>query len=447
MTADAPVPGPLLGLDVGTSAAKGALFAADGTVLSRVRRPLPPLRTDGAAAWQPLEEVAEAAEAALRELLGEAGGAAGVALTTQRDTLILLDGDRRPLTPLISWADRRDRAHPSIWHALGSSREARLLEEAAHARSLASLLCERWTGRAAESESTLSRHLHGSALEALRERTGGRVGLPEIVPPGSGVGSLDAGPTLHQAAGDKNCELLAMDVDRPGRAGLSLGSAVSLGVLASGRPEDVPGTVATAAALEGRWNVETGLTAGMRGGDVLEDWFGPSTEVVSGLDPDVVVVPYFEGALDRPHGRLLIWGLEGDDPAARCRRGWRQGVVAELRRLRPRLEEAAGAEVESVRVGGGGSREPGWARLLADALAVPVEVDAEEGGWEGCRGAVLAVLRRARPDHTPATVPPREARVRTVEPDPEGRSAWERYAERYEALAAAAAGQSIAPRP
>lgn len=432
-----------MGLDVGTSGAKGVVFAPDGSHLARARRPLPPLETRERAAWQRLDRVVEAAEAVLTKLLAQCRPATSpvrVALATQRDTLVLLDRAHRPLTPLLSWADRRDRTYPSIWHALEASGEDRLLERSAYARSLASYLSERWTGRAAESTSTLPRHLKGEALDALREREGDPVELPEIVPPGTEVGTTEGGASLHQAAGDKNCELLGMGVDGEGRAGLSLGSAVSLGMLSAGRPEAVPGTVATPAARDGRWNVETGLTAGMRGREILERWFGAGGHIGPELDPDVVVVPYFEGALDRPEGRLLIWGLGEDRTPERCLRGWRQGVVAELRRLRPRLEEAAGAGVETVRLGGGGSREPAWARLVADAFDVPVELVPGEKGWEGCRGAALAVLGEKGWDGASSPPPSLSRRIRTVEPDPEGREAWERYATRYAAFAAAAGG-------
>jgi len=455
-----------VGLDVGTSSAKAAAFDVGGGVVSRARVSLPPVETDGPAAWQPLAEVVAAAERALTELFGSGAeadatggrsGAAGtggpgagadgadvgraddggagtvelVALTAQRDTAVLFRRDGEPLSELISWRDGRAAAAGSLWDALADEEPAALARLGA-VRSLPSLLAGRWTGRPMETPATLPLHLRGRSRRRLAARTGGggTVELPErrplgeagapLRPAGTGLpASLDGVP-LHVTAGDKNCEMLGHGVRRPGAGSVSLGSAISLGTLAGGTPVETAGdgpVYRSPAAVPGRENVEVGLVSGLEGES------GPAGSVARALDSagrgavgdgaagegargagcpdgrlrtDIWCAPYFRGALDAPGALPRFAGLAGDAEPRELAQAWAQGVAGELRRLRPILERAAGARLERLVVGGGRAASPGWARLLAEALGLPVERAAD--AWSGARGAVASLqLARGEP--------------------------------------------------
>jgi sugar (pentulose or hexulose) kinase len=88
--------------------------------------------------------------------------------------------------------------------------------------------------------------------------------------------------------------------------------------------------------------------------------------------------------------------------------------------LRGQLDDlrATGSAPVRVMLAGGGSRDPGWRQLLADALAAPLKPAADpETGWLTARGAALLAARAAglviradppdRSDRIPALVEPR----------------------------------------
>ncbi|MCB9674524.1 MAG: hypothetical protein H6737_05365 [Alphaproteobacteria bacterium] len=349
-------------IDIGTSSVKGARFDAHGTVVAHAVRSIPGVVRDGAAVTQDLGAVLAAADA-VRDAVGS--GAAGLCVTTQRDTAVL-DGT------LISWMDGRAAAHGSLWDVLDPAGKA--------VRTLPSAVLERWTGRAVETEASRSARLRDD-LDRLRALG---CTLPELVPLGEPAGTWNGVP-VYPTAGDKNCALLGNGATSE-VAGLSLGSAVSLGLRAQGVPKGRPGVFVSHAALHGRWDVETGLVAGMSARDGLAAWL-PIDRAPGDFADDLWMLPHFAGALDRPATGVLF-GLRADTPPVAIANAWAQGVVAELVRLRPALEAEAGGQITRIRLSGGGA-QPGWDALVADAFDVPVE--RVHGRLAGCRGAVDAV--------------------------------------------------------
>lgn len=446
-----------IGVDVGTSAVKAALFGPGGEVRSRSVRTLPPIQTRGAAAWQPLEPVARAAEGVLADLELAGGGPAGggtelVALTAQRDTAVLLDRAGRPCSELISWRDGRAAGAGSLWDALAGE-DADLPARLGAVRALPSFLSERWTGRALETPASLSMHLRAPARRRLAGVVGGpdAVDVPDVRPLGEAAARIRSdreglpgelgGVLLHVTAGDKNCEMLANGVRRPGRGFLSLGSAVSLGTLAAAggaAGSDGP-AYRSPAALRRRRNVEVGLVGGLDGSGALPGSREAELRPDGRLRPDVWCVPYFRGALDAPGARALVAGLGEETDRGAMEQAWAQGVVAELRRLRPGLESAAGAALEGVVVGGGGGTAPGWARLVADALDLPARRTPDP--WAGARGAVAAVLLEEAPGRAEALLGEhRWGRGGWLEPDPPAVDRWDRYFPTYAVLSRCARG-------
>jgi len=412
-----------VGLDVGTSQAKAAAFTSDGTRVCEARAALPDIRSEGAARWQPVLEVVSAAEEALFRL-SKAGAPrirwSHLCLTTQRDTLILLDEHRVPLDALgrqgppalISWRDRR----PAL-QSPGSS-------EIRGAQGLPAFLSERWTGMAAECEAARSWRLNATWI-------GAQVGVPPSVPLGASTGEWD-GVAVHLAGGDKNCEFLAAGVTSPETAGLSLGSAISLGMISATRPPERPGVVVSPGALLGRWNAETGLPLGMDGVELLGDPLNVPAPPSSGI----FIVPYFAPPLDAAPGSgalPTIAGATPRTPRSELRQAWARGVVCELRRLRPHLEASAQARIREIVITGGGSAAGlPFARYMADAFQVPVEETADP--WLASRGAVACVGAAMGEGAAGASVeidahrsPPALGAQGGVLPDPGAREGWNQY--------------------
>src|SRR5690349_12619971 len=101
----------LLGIDIGTTAAKAALFGINGRLqaVSSAEYPLHHIRPS----WveQQPEDWWQATCTAIRQALAQveqgAERIAGICVSAQAPTLIALDADDRPLRPPLIWMDRR----------------------------------------------------------------------------------------------------------------------------------------------------------------------------------------------------------------------------------------------------------------------------------------------------------------------------------------------------
>jgi sugar (pentulose or hexulose) kinase len=101
----------ILGLDVGTSAIKAAVFDADGRDVAHTREATPWRRVDTGAELGPdalLASVIAAASVALAA--AGPGRVAGVGVASMGETGALLDRAGRPLVPSIAWHDARGAA-------------------------------------------------------------------------------------------------------------------------------------------------------------------------------------------------------------------------------------------------------------------------------------------------------------------------------------------------
>lgn len=112
----------LLGIDIGTTAAKAALFGVDGRLqaVGSAEYPLYHIRP-GWVEQQP-EEWWQATVSAIRQALAQveqgAVRIAGICVSAQAPTLIALDADGQALRPALIWMDRRAEAEVAELEAL-----------------------------------------------------------------------------------------------------------------------------------------------------------------------------------------------------------------------------------------------------------------------------------------------------------------------------------------
>jgi sugar (pentulose or hexulose) kinase len=313
-----------LAIDVGTQSVRAILFDPEGNLVAMGRVPIEPYvapkpgwaEQDPEVWWSAIGDACRKLWAAAGSL--EAGSVgpdrvAGVAVTTQRVTLIVSDEDGTPLRPAIVWLDQRrtEGLKPlgGLWGAafrltgvrdtvarFQADAEANWIERNEPAvwkrvrryGVLSSWLTARLTGEWVDSTASQVGYLPfdfkkrrwASAFDwkwqiAPFERSW----LPRLVAPTGKLGELTpeaaadlgvaAGTPLIAAAGDKQCEALGAGAVTPDVAALSFGTTATIGTTHRKYVEAIPLVPPYPAAIPGAWLVELQV---MRGFWMVE-WF------------------------------------------------------------------------------------------------------------------------------------------------------------------------------
>ena len=224
----------------------------------------------------------------------------GVSLTTQRYTMINLDGDKKPLRPAIVWMDQRkastDKPLPGVWGGLikmlGLSNliaelrsKARdnwviqnqpdIWEKTKHYVSLSAYLTYKLTGQLKDSTGSTMGYLpydyrkqqwakksdlKWKLLAATREM------MPELVSPSDELGlitesatiftGLPAGLKMIAAASDKACEVLGAGGIEPHIGCLSYGTTATINTTTKKYVETIPFIPPYSAAIPKLFNTE-----------------------------------------------------------------------------------------------------------------------------------------------------------------------------------------------
>jgi xylulokinase len=471
----------LIGLDVGTSSAKGLAIDERGRVLAEAERTYPVSMPQPGWSEQDPEAWWRAAGDVLAEL--DAAHADGIGLTGQMHGLVALDGDRRPLRPAILWNDGRSQPQAdAVSRRLGTERLVALGGNLVLAGFTAPKL--RWM---AEHESDrFARIAHvllpkdyvrlrlcDALCTDVSDASGtsvfdvaGRRWSPELadvfgvdpawLPPalesGAVSGHAFGGVPVAAGAGDQAAAALGVGVtDASGPASVVLGTSGVVFAARDAYAADPAGRLhAFCHALPERWHVmavilsAAGSLAWLRaalGGDASIDAL---LAEAAGWDPGtegLTFAPYLAGERT-PHadadvrGGFVGLGLRHDRGA--LVRAVLEGVAHALADGLA-LIAATGPRPRVARVSGGGARSELWCRIVASVLGMPLERTVSAAGSAfgaallgGVAGGTFASAREA----AAATV----AVSDRIEPDP----AWvERYAaqrERFEALYPALSG-------
>ena len=269
----------LLAIDCGTQSVRALLFDPRGELLARARVPLVPyVSPEPGWAEHDADDYWERTAEACRRLLAEPGvdpsSIAGLALTTQRSTIVNVDAAGQPLRPAIVWLDRRrTEGLPPIGGLRGlafrlagvAGTLARFQAEAeanwirtrqpevwaaTHKLLLLSgFLTHRLTGRFIDSVACQVGYLPFD-YRRLRWMAPGSwwwqllpmdpALLPDLAPPGALLGHLTAGAAtatglpaglpVVAAAADKACEVLGSGALEPHVGCLSYGTTATVNV-------------------------------------------------------------------------------------------------------------------------------------------------------------------------------------------------------------------------
>jgi L-xylulokinase len=114
------------------------------------------------------------------------------------------------------------------------------------------------------------------------------------------------------------------------------------------------------------------------------------SEVVANLGPgstNVIFHPFLYGSNVQSTARAGFYGVAGWHTRAHLLRALYEGVVfchlSHIQKLR-----TAGAQFDTARLTGGGSRSEVWTQMFADTIGVPMEIS--DGTELGARGAALS---------------------------------------------------------
>ena len=321
----------LLAIDLGTQSVRALLFTPTGELVGRVQQPFTDYRRehpgwmthDAEAFWQ-------AAAACCKRLWAEhdPGAVAGVAVTTQRGTIVPVDAQGRCLASAIIWPDQRraTRVPPVAWPwraaftAIGLAGTLRALQQDAevnwwaehepqlHARAeryllMSGLLNQRLTGRMADSVGAQVAYLPFDGRAQAWARAGSWQWqalavqprqLAELVPVGTQLGSvtteaalatgLREGTPVLAAAADKACEVLGAGALAPHVGALSYGTTATINITSARYLEAVRLIPPYPAAVPGHYSVEVQVTRGFWLVSWFKEQFGqPEREVAQAL--------------------------------------------------------------------------------------------------------------------------------------------------------------------
>ena len=301
----------ILALDVGTQSVRAMIVDPAGNLLARTKVPIeayapgPPgwCEQDPEVYWRAL---AEACGRLWEQPEARRDALAGVALTTQRSTVVITDEEGRPLRPAMVWLDRR-RAEglPRLggkwglaFKALGvtetvatfrAEAEANVLardEPATWARTrhflfLSGYLVHGLTGRFVDSVASQVGYVPFDYKAQAWAKSSDwkwdaipvdRGWLPELVPPGQPLGSITSsaaaatgipeGLPLLATAGDKACEVLGSGALDPHVGAVSLGTTASFNTTHTTYVEVIPMVPPYPAAVPGRYSLEVNVYRG-----------------------------------------------------------------------------------------------------------------------------------------------------------------------------------------
>ena len=415
----------LLGIDEGTSAVKAVLYDGDLRPLAEARREKRLSYPRSGWVEQDPAEVLDAVVAAVSELLqGVAEPVTACGLDHQGESVLAWDADTgRPLTPIVTWQDKRSQEVLDRLEATGHGQEVRersglpldpyfsagklawLLEHdsavqhALDAKTLRmgtvdSFLCDRLGAGFATDPSTASRTQLGAPQwdSALLELFGVPAGvLPAIAETAGELGVLHHHTwpqelPLRARCVDQQAALAGAGCVRPGLVKATYGTGVFvLAHAGAARPSPGGGLLPTVAwDVNGRveWAVDGGVfTAG-----ALLDWL--SSDLRLAPDPaalataaaevedtgGVRVLPALAGMGApwwRPDARAVIAGLSASARPAHIARAALEGISWRVADIVSVIQDAVPVQV--LRVDGGLTRDPTLLQLQADAAGVTVQ--------------------------------------------------------------------------
>jgi sugar (pentulose or hexulose) kinase len=363
----------ILAIDNGTQSLKALIFDLEGQLLAKEMVPFTPYFSDEPGwAEQDPEVFWQALCQACRSLWHHKDVAksriAGVALTTQRATVVNVDEKGKPLRPAILWLDQRKTYGlppvGGLWGAIfsvaGLRKTVAYLQEEAEANWIRTYQPEIW--KHTHKYLLLSGYLTYRLVGEFVDSIGSQVGyipfdykrqrqsaswdwkwrvlpfdpalLPDLKPPGQVLGGITAaaseatgipaGLPLVAAAADKACEVIGSGSLEPHIGCLSYGTTATINVTHKKYIEPIPLLPAFPSAIPGYYAVEVQVYRGYWMVNWFKQEFGhPELQEAAeqGLEPEALFDRLVDDIPPGSMGLLLqpYWtpGLKSPGPEAK----------------------------------------------------------------------------------------------------------------------------------
>jgi len=477
----------IVGVDIGTQTLKVCLLDGDMRVRGRAARryplqyPQPGWVEQDPGLWE--AALAPAVAESLAGAGAEPGDVKAIGFCGQLDGCIAVDADGAPLSPCLTWIDRRACAEiadipAAVIRETGGlvldpshlAAKARWLKRhAAAARPIArfhqpvSYLVERLTGTAVIDHSLASTSMgydlarkaydpallarFGLSLEELPRIAAAESLAGTLTEQGAAIAGLPRGIPVAVGTGDDFATPLGGGLVTPGRVAVSLGTGEVVGALHPTPLRDYGAMVETHAYPGGAYFIEN---PGWLGGGALA-WLatilqmsdfaamdGLAADVSAGCD-GVTFIPALSGAMAprwEPHAKGCFYGLAPSHGRGHMIRAVLEGCAFAMRDVVDHLA-ALGVGTDSLLLLGGGARSGVWTQMRVDiakrGAEVPANVDCAPIG-----AALLAAVAIGTFDDLASAVQSVQRGMRHLAPDTNTAAAYDaaygRYRELFQSL-------------
>nr|MDA3834973.1 FGGY-family carbohydrate kinase [Spirochaetales bacterium] len=359
----------------------------------------------------------------------------GLGVTAQRDTMVCLDENGKPLRNAIIWLDQRKAdivyrpGFPlrQVYAAVGMIDTIKKIQRDGKSNWIRQHQPEIW--KKTYKYTTISGFFHRRMTGLWHDSTANQIGhipfdyrrqmwsapsglsaklypipkekLPDLVPPGSIIGKISTafahqsglpeGLSVVACGSDKGCETLGMGVVSPDTASLSFGTTATIQTTTATYVEPLRFLPAYPAPIPGKFNPEVEIFRGFwmitwfkeqfgfkelseskQLGKTPEELLDETLKTVPAGSMGLLVQPYWSPGIKQPFAKGAMVGFGSVHTREYMYRALVEGLCYALLEGKHRIEKVTKEPIKRITVSGGASRSDAICRIAADVFGLPL---------------------------------------------------------------------------